>query len=70
MKRAASARAWSPEHIRVATASSRVSRRLLDLANCEMVRRDPALVRLLIRLAKDLRRGLKDRSYRDRRRSA
>jgi hypothetical protein len=51
---------WTPEHIRLGLACNRVSRRLLDLANCRMVlHAHPALQGVLINLAGELRRGFR-----------
>jgi hypothetical protein len=58
----ASARAkkWSSDHIQLAVACNCVSRKLLDLANTEMVQAaNPALSRGLIDLAGELRRGFR-----------
>jgi hypothetical protein len=55
-------RVWTQEHVRLATATNRVSRRLLDLANTQMVEvSHPALRRVLIDLASELRRGFRPR---------
>ncbi len=51
---------WEPAHVQLAVAANRVSRRLLDLANVNMVRQaHPALGRILIDLAGELRRGFR-----------
>jgi hypothetical protein len=55
-------RVWTQEHVRLATAANRVSRRLMDLANTHMVEMaHPALRQSLIRLAADLRHAFRPR---------
>ena len=51
---------WTPEHIRLGTAANSVARRLRDIANCALMDGvNPALPRLLIELAAELRRGFR-----------
>jgi hypothetical protein len=49
---------WNPDHLRVANAASRVSRRLRNLANA-IFEREPVLARLLVDEAMKLHRSFR-----------